>query len=122
MPPRREPNELALNIGRRIRDQRKAADLTQSDLAATLEVTYQQVQKYERGISPVSLLQAMRICTRLNTTLDELFGDLYRTAERTAASPRAAKVAARLDVLASNIAFSTVEAMMDGFEKDRNRS
>ena len=43
-----------LHVGRRLRDLRGARKLSQSDLAAALGLSFQQVQKYERGANRVS--------------------------------------------------------------------
>jgi transcriptional regulator with XRE-family HTH domain len=53
-------------VGARIRAGRKLAGLSQSDLGARLGVTFQQVQKYEKGTNRVG-------ASRLNT-LAEIFG------------------------------------------------
>lgn len=46
---------MAKNIGNLVRELRKAAGMTQSDLAERLGITYQQVQKYENGTSKFSV-------------------------------------------------------------------
>ena len=48
------PGPLDLNVGARIRLRRKALGITQSQLAEALGLTFQQVQKYERGVNRVS--------------------------------------------------------------------
>jgi len=45
----REPGVRDAEIGNRIRVQRLAKDLTQGELAKVVDVTFQQVQKYENG-------------------------------------------------------------------------
>ncbi|MGB4108004.1 MAG: helix-turn-helix transcriptional regulator [Alphaproteobacteria bacterium] len=64
MPPdyqKRVPAEAAV-IGRNLRRLREGADLTQKDLARLLGISFQQVQKYERGENrlPVDRLFALR--------------------------------------------------------------
>lgn len=50
-----EPTDLiAVQIGRRVRDRRLELGLSQVDLARRLGVTYQQVQKYERGTNRIA--------------------------------------------------------------------
>ncbi|GAB4387347.1 MAG: helix-turn-helix transcriptional regulator [Thermodesulfovibrionales bacterium] len=46
---------MAKSIGNLVRELRKAAGMTQSDLATRLGITYQQVQKYENGTSKFSV-------------------------------------------------------------------
>lgn len=49
-------------IGRAIRKARRAKDMTQTELGDELGVTYQQVQKYEKGASPMVLGRFLRAC------------------------------------------------------------
>lgn len=52
---------MALNIGSLIREMRKAAGMSQMKLADKLGVSYQQVQKYEKGASKLSVPRLMQI-------------------------------------------------------------
>jgi len=55
---------MATEIGKLIRQMRKAAGMSQTKLAEKLGITYQQVQKYEYGVSKLSvgrLLQISRV-------------------------------------------------------------
>lgn len=45
---------LAVQIGRRLRERRLSLGLSQVELARRLGVTYQQVQKYERGANRIA--------------------------------------------------------------------
>jgi transcriptional regulator with XRE-family HTH domain len=55
-------------IGRRIRRRRLLLNMTQTALARALGVTFQQVQKYERGASPVPSSRLIRISQCLEVT------------------------------------------------------
>ncbi len=48
------PNPVDLHVGARVRMRRKFLGLSQSDLALALGLTFQQVQKYERGSNRIS--------------------------------------------------------------------
>lgn len=50
-----------VRLGERIRAMRKLRLMTQSDLAAQLGITFQQVQKYERGKNRLSVSMMLRI-------------------------------------------------------------
>jgi transcriptional regulator with XRE-family HTH domain len=68
--------EVNAIIGRNIRIQRTLQGYSQSDLATRLGVTFQQVQKYEKGrnaVSPARLLQLSQI---FGCGVDALFGHL----------------------------------------------
>lgn len=51
---RPQPEPVDLIVGARLAARRQELNLTQSELAAALGVTFQQVQKYERGANRVS--------------------------------------------------------------------
>lgn len=53
-------------MGARIRRFREHADLSQSQLGEKLGVSYQQIQKYERGASRISVETLLRLAKALN--------------------------------------------------------
>jgi len=57
----RNPTPLDFEIGKRIREARKAAGATQEQLAAALGTTTQQVQKYEVGRNRVAASRLVEI-------------------------------------------------------------
>jgi transcriptional regulator with XRE-family HTH domain len=54
---------------------RRLLGLTQGQLAEALGITFQQVQKYERGTNRVSASMLVRIARRLDTTVAALVGE-----------------------------------------------
>ena len=48
------PSHVDHQVGRRIRQARRAAKLTQGQLGDMIGLTFQQVQKYEKGVNRVS--------------------------------------------------------------------
>lgn len=48
------PDPVDLHVGRRIRQRRKIVRMSQSELAAQLDMSFQNVQKYERGATRIS--------------------------------------------------------------------
>jgi transcriptional regulator with XRE-family HTH domain len=48
------PHNVDVHVGMRIRQKRKELGLSQGALANALDLTFQQVQKYERGTNRVS--------------------------------------------------------------------
>jgi len=56
-----------LEIGRKIRALRLERGLSQSGLADGIDLTFQQVQKYEKGTNRVSAGRLQRIADMLNT-------------------------------------------------------
>lgn len=66
-------------IGERMRTQRMAIGMTQEELASRLGVSFQQIQKYERGANRVSAVRLSQIADALGTNavtiLDGVDGD-----------------------------------------------
>ena len=62
------------NIGKRIKDLRKANDLTQEKLADYLGVSYQAVSKWETGVSSPDLSLIRPLTKLLHVSADELLG------------------------------------------------
>lgn len=76
MPPqpddRRDPVDVS--VGARIRLTRKMRGRSQQALAEAVGVTFQQVQKYERGANRVSASMLARIAADLDVPVAEFFG------------------------------------------------
>lgn len=60
-------------VGRNIRLHRTRSGMTQAKLGAAIGVTFQQVQKYERGIDLVAASRLHEICKALDTPIDYMF-------------------------------------------------
>jgi len=62
-------------IGARVRARRRSLALSQSDLADHLGVSFQQVQKYERGANRISGSTLVAAARALQTTVSWLVGE-----------------------------------------------
>lgn len=71
------PNAVDVHVGARVRVRRKALGLSQEALARTLELTFQQVQKYERGTNRISASKLYEIAKTLQVSISYFF-DGYR--------------------------------------------
>jgi len=69
---RRAPEDV--EIGQKIRALRVAKNMTQVTLANGLGVTFQQVQKYERGANRVSAGRLQKIADMLDTPITFFYG------------------------------------------------
>jgi transcriptional regulator with XRE-family HTH domain len=58
-----------------MRESRLALGITQESLGELVGVTFQQVQKYEKGANRVSAARLFEICKALNVTLASMFED-----------------------------------------------
>jgi transcriptional regulator with XRE-family HTH domain len=68
-----DPIDIA--VGARIRLLRKVRGLSQQALAEAAGVTFQQIQKYERGANRVSASMLSRIAATLQAPVSEMFGE-----------------------------------------------
>ncbi|TWB44516.1 helix-turn-helix domain-containing protein [Nitrospirillum pindoramense] len=72
------------HVASRIRLRRGLLGMSQSDLARALGITFQQVQKYERGSNRVSVGKLYRLAEILDVPLTFFFDDLEGGADRPA--------------------------------------
>lgn len=60
--PRSIPNETDVRAGAEVREIRKSRNMSQETLGEALGVTFQQVQKYEKGTNRMSISRLVAIC------------------------------------------------------------
>ena len=71
----RSPNQTDVYIGKRIKMQRLARGLSQTDVASRLGITFQQIQKYERGVNRVGAGRLQEMANLLGVTPAFFFED-----------------------------------------------
>jgi transcriptional regulator with XRE-family HTH domain len=76
--------QLNAAIGARIRARRRLLGLSQEQLGESLGVTFQQIQKYERGLNRVAASTLVRIAEILDLPASALLGQDEPEAERRA--------------------------------------
>lgn len=64
-----------LDVGRRVRSRRLECGLSQTDLADRIGVTFQQVQKYEKGTNRIGAGRLQRISEALKVPITFFFGN-----------------------------------------------
>ncbi|EGF92448.1 helix-turn-helix family protein [Asticcacaulis biprosthecium C19] len=70
------PNKVDLHVGARVRLRRKLLGLSQDGLAARIDLTFQQVQKYERGSNRISASKLYEIAQALQCKVEHFFEGL----------------------------------------------
>ncbi len=70
------PDPIDLHVGGRLRLARKAAGLSQSRVAKALGISFQQVQKYENGISRLGAGRLYRVARLFNVSVGFFFRDI----------------------------------------------
>jgi transcriptional regulator with XRE-family HTH domain len=71
----RSSGKYDIELGKRIRLRRVEIDISQSGLADKLGVTFQQVQKYEKGVNRVGASRLQQIATALDVPVTFFFDD-----------------------------------------------
>jgi transcriptional regulator with XRE-family HTH domain len=70
------PNPIDLHVGALVRKRRKDLGISQSDLANSVDLTFQQIQKYERGTNRISASKLHSIAEYLNVPVAYFFEGL----------------------------------------------
>jgi transcriptional regulator with XRE-family HTH domain len=77
----RSPSPVDLHVGSRVRMRRKMLGISQERLAEALGLTFQQVQKYERGANRISASKLYEIARFLSTPVAYFFEGLSEGAQ-----------------------------------------
>ena len=63
------------HMGKRLRMRRLSLGLTQTKVAQAINVTFQQIQKYEKGTNGVSSIRLLQLSNYLNVPINSFFED-----------------------------------------------
>lgn len=77
--PTGQPNPIDIHVGNRIRLRRTLLGLSQEKLASLLGLTFQQVQKYEKGMNRVGASRLWDISKVLETPISFFYEDMDKT-------------------------------------------
>lgn len=110
-----KPRDDDVRVGARVKSRRIQLDMTQGDLAASLGLTFQQVQKYETGRNRIGSSRMVQIAQTLGVAPGYFFEDLM---------PVVASGHEELSpaVLTDFIASKDGVALMQAFVKIKSRS
>ena len=72
----RNPNPIDIHVGLQVRLRRKELKISQEKLAESLGLTFQQVQKYERGSNRISASKLYEIARTLRVSIAWFFEGL----------------------------------------------
>ncbi len=73
---RRDPNYIDVHVGSRIRMRRQLVSMSQEKLGELLGITFQQVQKYEKGSNRISASRLFYTAKILGVPVQSFFEDL----------------------------------------------
>lgn len=71
-----QPTEFDRRLGRRLRTARQLQGLTQAELASYLDISFQQLQKYEKGSNRISSHRLCQLAALLQQTPESLLAGL----------------------------------------------
>lgn len=75
------PDPIDIHVGKRLRLRRLLVGASQEQLAADIGVTFQQIQKYERGANRVSASMLWRTAAALKCPVQYFFQDMDATGD-----------------------------------------
>lgn len=84
--PEGRPNPIDIHVGGRLRLRRTLLGLSQEDLGTALGLTFQQIQKYERGTNRIGASRLFDLARALGVSVDYFYDEMEP--EVMAASPR----------------------------------
>jgi transcriptional regulator with XRE-family HTH domain len=73
---RRDPNYIDVHVGSRLRMRRQIISMSQEKLGELLGITFQQVQKYEKGTNRISASRLFYAAKILGVPVQAFFEDL----------------------------------------------
>lgn len=83
---KRSANTMDLRLGARVRARRLEIGMSQERLAELLGITFQQIQKYEKGTNRMAASRLCAIASALETPVAEFFEGLCKTAPSASAA------------------------------------
>jgi transcriptional regulator with XRE-family HTH domain len=72
---KKKPNPIDVHVGSRVRLRRNMLGMSQEKLGEALGITFQQIQKYEKGANRVGASRLQAIATTLNVPVSFFFED-----------------------------------------------
>lgn len=75
-PPKEAPDPIDIHVGQRLKARRVGLRVSQSDIGKALDVTFQQIQKYENGANRIGASNLYRLAKALNVDVSYFFEDL----------------------------------------------
>lgn len=117
----KSPNEIDVIVGGNVRRIRNLLGMSQETLGLKLELTFQQVQKYEKGTNRISASKLIAMTRALGCSIDQLFDGVDKgTAKVTVPQHTAAamKVASNFDKIAFPAQRDAVAKLVASMAKD----
>jgi transcriptional regulator with XRE-family HTH domain len=92
-----------MEVGANLRQHRIRAGLSQEALGAKVGVTFQQVQKYEKGANAIATARLPAICQALNISPNDLYGSLFKSGKAREPAPQLSSFAVKLALIVDRL-------------------
>jgi transcriptional regulator with XRE-family HTH domain len=94
-------NDIDLHLGRRLRRRRRLLGLTQQQLAVSVGIRFQQIQKYECGANRISAARLWQLAEALEVPVSYFYDGVAEAQARAEATaePRSGEVMARKETM-----------------------
>lgn len=89
-PPKETPDPIDIHVGQRLKARRVGLRISQSEIGTALNVTFQQIQKYENGANRIGASNLYRLAKALNVDVSYFFEDMASDAKLKALSDQPA--------------------------------
>ena len=93
------PHPVDVHVGSRVRTRRTLLGISQEKLGEALGLTFQQVQKYERGSNRISAGRLYEISRFLDVPLSYFFDEINEGKDLSAGAPKQAEVMHKRETL-----------------------
>ena len=80
---KRASSPVDAHVGSKLRNRRNLLGMSQEDLASKVDLTYQQIQKYENGMNRIGASRLYELSTILKTSVSYFFEGLGKTGKST---------------------------------------
>ncbi|MEO0372604.1 MAG: helix-turn-helix transcriptional regulator [Pseudomonadota bacterium] len=111
------PHPVDVHVGKRIRHRRWLAGMTQQNLAESVGIKFQQIQKYETGANRVSASRLWDIADALDVNVSFFFEGLDQQSD----GPADASGSAPADILGDKEALELIRSYYSIPENQRRR-
>jgi transcriptional regulator with XRE-family HTH domain len=108
---KKEPNFVDKHVGSRVRMRRMLIGMSQEKLGEALGITFQQIQKYEKGTNRISASRLQQIASVLGVTIS-FFYEGVATEEAGSGFAEESSPAYMLDFMASQDGLQLMESFM----------
>lgn len=76
------PHPVDIHVGKRLRSRRTILGMSQEDIGSAVGITFQQVQKYERGLNRIGSSRLYEFSTLLGVSISYFFEDLSESGKQ----------------------------------------